>query len=121
MKMLIVLMALVTVGCDVGHLRTGAAAHVLALAVALTTSAMARHATLASRFPSFLARPLMGRALGMRRLAALAGDLALLLPVHRGESAILFCHADLLHASFAAPPRDEASRSRSPYRLTSVP
>ena len=36
----------------------------------------------------------------MRRLAALARDLALLGSVHRGESAILFCHANLLITLF---------------------
>src|SRR2546421_8097917 len=57
---------------------------------------MAGHAALAARFTRFLACPLVGRALLMRGLATLAGNLALLTAVHRSESAILFCHTDLL-------------------------
>src|SRR5262245_19511824 len=58
----------------------------------LLLAAMARHPALASRFARFLAGPLVGRALLMRCLAALAGDLPLLLPVHRRKTAILFGH-----------------------------
>src|SRR6266550_1991366 len=57
---------------------------------------MAGHPALASGFARFLACPLVGRALLVRRFAAFAGDLALLRAVHRSESAILFSHTDLL-------------------------
>src|SRR5258705_10872588 len=61
----------------------------------LTAAAMTRHAALASGFARFLACPLVGRALLMGGLAALAGNLALLRAVHRSESAIFFSHTVL--------------------------
>ncbi len=61
----------------------------------LTAAAMTRHAALASGFARFLAGPLVGRALLMGGLAALAGNLALLRAVHRSESAIFFSHSVL--------------------------
>ena len=59
-------------------------------------AAMARHPALAAGFARFLARPLVRGALLVRRLAALARNLALLVAVHRSKSAILFCHRALL-------------------------
>src|SRR5439155_19277992 len=51
---------------------------------------------------SFLAGPLVSRAFLMRGLAALARDLALLVPVHRSKSAILFSHGVLPPGSASA-------------------
>src|SRR5687767_13357174 len=76
---------------------------------------MTRHSTFAAGFPCLFAGPLVSRALGVRRFAALAGNLALLLAVHRGESAILFCHTDLLCPSFRTPTAMEVACSRVPY------
>src|SRR5262245_55363643 len=75
---------------------------------------MARHASLAAGFARFFARPLVSRPFGMCGLATLAGNLALLLTVHRGESAILFCHTDLLYPLRTRPPKltEVASRPR---------
>src|SRR5205809_703890 len=64
---------------------------------------MARHSTLAAGLARLLAGPLVGRTFLMRCLAALAGNLALLETVHRGESAILFSHTDLLPHFTLAP------------------
>src|SRR6187551_2898437 len=58
---------------------------------------VARHPALAPGFAGFLARPLVRRALLVRRLASLARDLPLFGAVHRCESAILFCHRSFLH------------------------
>src|SRR2546430_7489129 len=70
------------------------AAHLAALLLLLPP--VARHAALATGLARFLARPLVRRALLVRRLSALAGDLALLVPVHRRKATIFFCHAILL-------------------------
>src|SRR5439155_20311706 len=59
-------------------------------------AAMARHAALAARFTRFFTRPLVRGALLVRRLAALARDLSLLVPVHRCKATIFFSHAILL-------------------------
>src|SRR5688572_22127146 len=64
---------------------------------------MAGHAAFAAGFTRFFAGPLVGRALLMRSLAALARNLALFGAVHRGESAILFSHTSLPE-SLACPP-----------------
>src|SRR5689334_16531441 len=46
----------------------------------------------------------MGRALGMSRLAAFAGDGPLLLGVHRGESAAAgAAHRGIVHVAFSFP------------------
>src|SRR5262249_36832323 len=66
------------------------------LALLLLLPAVARHAALAAGLARFLAGPLVRGALLMRRLAALARDLPLLVPVHRCKATILFCHAILL-------------------------
>src|SRR5215207_3725251 len=74
---------------------------------------MACHSALAAGFARFLAGPLMSGALLVRRLAALARDLSLLGAVHRGKSAILFCHTDLpdpLHAHRQMPARRRCVR-----------
>src|ERR1044071_76976 len=86
---------------------------------------MAGHSAFATGFARFLARPLVGGALRMRRLAAFARDLALLGPVHRGESAILFCHANLLihslpSAARATGPRPCAGAGPTPSRPLSA-
>src|SRR5688572_11606861 len=60
---------------------------------------MARHPTLAAGFARLLAGPLVSRPLLMGGLASLAGNLALLRAIHRGESAILFSHTDLLDST----------------------
>src|SRR5882762_9649446 len=57
---------------------------------------MARHPALTASFTRFLAGPFVSGALLMRRLAALARDLSLLVTVHRCKAAIFFCHATLL-------------------------
>src|SRR5688572_9964715 len=72
---------------------------------------MAGHAALASGLARFLARPLVRRALRVCRLPSLAGDLALLLAVHRGESAILSSHSDLLYPLRWAPPQRDGGRT----------
>src|SRR5687767_11297813 len=64
---------------------------------------MAGHAAFAAGFTRFFAGPLVGRALLVRSLAALARNLALFGAVHRGESAILFSHTSLPE-SLACPP-----------------
>src|SRR6185436_16447886 len=61
----------------------------------LLAPTMACHSPFAAGLAPFLAGPLMGGALLVRRLAALARDLPLLGAVHRGKSAILFCHSVL--------------------------
>src|SRR5688572_25361567 len=58
-----------------------AAARLVALLLLL--AAMARHPAFAARLPRFLTRPLVRGALLMRGLATLAGNLALLAPIHR--------------------------------------
>ena len=78
----------------------------------LLASPMARHTTLAAGFARFFAGPLMGRPFRVRGLATLAGNLALLLSVHRGESAILFCHTDLLYPSETPTAMEVASTAR---------
>ena len=67
----------------------------LPLFLLLLLPPMARHPALAARLACLFARPLVGRALLMRGFAALAGDLALLTPIHRRKSAIFFCHVTL--------------------------
>src|SRR5262249_16805586 len=64
---------------------------------------MARHPALASRLARFFARPLVRRSFLMRRLPALAGDLALLAPIHRRKSPILFGHFPLRAHPSATP------------------
>ena len=71
---------------------------------------MARHTTLAAGITRFLAGPLVGRALLMGCLAALAGNLALLHAVHRSETTILFSHTDLLPQSTLKDPLLPAAR-----------
>lgn len=61
----------------------------------LAASTMTRNAPFAPRVPRLFARPLVGRALLMRRLAPLAGDLPLLASIHRRESAIFLRHGFL--------------------------
>src|SRR5688572_4695977 len=73
-----------------------AAALLTGLSALLLLPAMARHSALPPRFARFLARPLVGRALLMRGLAALTRDLFLLVPVHRCKSAVLFRQGCLL-------------------------
>ncbi|ADJ63760.1 hypothetical protein Hsero_2261 [Herbaspirillum seropedicae SmR1] len=51
-------------------------------------AAMAVETTLAAGFTGFGRGELVGSALGVGRLAAHAGDLALFLPIHGGEAAI---------------------------------
>jgi len=58
----------------------------------LAAAAMAGDSSLSPGVARFLARPLVGRALLMRSLAALTGDLALLGAVHRSESTIFLGH-----------------------------
>src|SRR5438045_5597528 len=70
------------------------AAHLAALLLLLPS--VARHAALAAGLARFLARPLVRGAFLVRRLAAFARDLSLLVPVHRRKAAIFFCHAFLL-------------------------
>jgi hypothetical protein len=53
---------------------------------------MARQSALATRCLRFLARPLVRGALLMRGATALAGDLALLVAIHRREATILDSH-----------------------------
>src|SRR5688500_4985843 len=99
------------------HLRrlvAGAAARLIHHLLAAT---MAGHAALAAGLTCFLAGPLVGRALLMRSLAALACDLALLGAVHRGESAILFSHT-FLPDSLASPPHTPARRTPVPFQAS---
>src|SRR4051812_30680439 len=88
---------------------------------------MACHSALAAGLARFLAGPLVGGPLLVRRLAALARDLALLGAVHRGKSAILFCHTDLpdplharrlipAHRRFPRPPPVPCGRLRASMR-----
>lgn len=60
-------------------------------ACGLTTrlALMTQHTALAARLPRFFFRPLMRGALRVRSPAALPGDLALLVWVHRRKSALL--------------------------------
>src|SRR5258708_13238970 len=62
----------------------------------LLLAAMAGHSTLAARLARFFAGPLVRSALLMRSFPALAGDVALLVPVLRSKAAIFFCHHTLL-------------------------
>jgi hypothetical protein len=78
---------------------------------------MARHASLAACFTRFLTRPLVSRAFRMRGLAPFAGNLTLLLTVHRGESAILFSHAHLPLSSRGANERRREARPAATYGL----
>src|SRR5688572_9461812 len=74
----------------------GALAHVTAHRLAalrlLTLPAITRDAALAVGFTRFFTRPLVRSALLMCGFTAFAGDLPLLVPIHRCESAILFGH-----------------------------
>src|SRR6476620_198000 len=84
---------------------------------------MTRHPALASGFSRFLACPLVGRALLMGGLATLTGNFALLRAVHRGESAILFSHTNLLPPLTARLDSLRslcASRSNAGFRVRTV-
>src|SRR5688572_25262948 len=89
-------LALIVAAGALGHIGRPEIRGHAALLVAFLAPPMARHAALAAGLARFFAGPLMGRALLMRCLATLAGNLALLGAVHRRESAILFSHTDLL-------------------------
>src|SRR4029079_17010556 len=90
------LLVLVAVLRRAGHLGVALALRRLTRGVRpLPTATMACHSALAAGLARFIAGPLVGSTLLMRCLAALARDLPLLGAVHRGESAILFCHSDL--------------------------
>ena len=68
---------------------------------------MARDAAFAAGRARFFLRPFVSRAFFVGDPAALARDLTLLLSVHRGKSAIRYCHRTLLHvlcAQFRAVP-----------------
>ena len=62
----------------------------------LLAEAMTRDAALAARRPSLFPGPFVSGALFMGHPTALAGDLTLLLSIHRGKPAILYCHRTLL-------------------------
>src|SRR5690242_10355038 len=64
----------------------------LAAARRLLFATTARRAALAAGRARFLAGPLVGGSLLVCRPAALAGDLALFVSIHRGKTAILFRH-----------------------------
>lgn len=73
---------------------------------ALATATMAHHSALASGLTSLLGGPLVGGALGVGSLTALAGDFALLGSIHRGEPSTFLvvcglCHSVLLWADMA--------------------
>ena len=86
---------------------------------------VAGESAFAAGVPGLLARPLMGRALLMRRLAALAGNLTLLGPIHRRKSAVFLGHC----GSSSRPVNGGNSFSRlgalpcraSPSSATAVP
>jgi len=61
----------------------------------LHTTTMAGHAALAAGRTGFITRPLVRRTFFMRGFAALAGNLALLVTIHRSETAIFLTHDDL--------------------------
>jgi len=89
----------------------------VATALLLLLPPMARHAAFAAGLARFLRRPLVRGALLVRRLAALARDLALLVPVHRCKATILFSHATLLALPFVPNTRaatDVPRKSRKP-------
>src|SRR5713101_5771380 len=65
--------------------------------------AMARHSALAACLACLVGRPFVRRALLVRGSATLAGDLALFVPIHRREAAILFGHRTLLPWVILAP------------------
>jgi hypothetical protein len=54
--------------------------------------AMTGHSAFASRLARFLACPLVRRPFLVRCLASLARDVALLVPIHRRKTSILFGH-----------------------------
>src|SRR5258708_1119804 len=58
----------------------------------LTAALVAGDPALATRVTRLFTRPLVRSALLMRGLAALAGDLALLSPIHRRKSSVFFRH-----------------------------
>src|SRR5262245_62816260 len=74
-------------GAGLGRIRRPAAALLLLL------PPVARHAALAAGLARLLRRPLVRGALLVRRLAAFARDLSLLVPIHRRKATILFSHA----------------------------
>src|SRR5688572_24096048 len=76
----------------------------------LLAATMARHSTLTAGFARLLAGPLVGRPLLVGRFATLAGNLALLHAIHRGESAILFSHTTLPLIHSASSPRATSRR-----------
>jgi hypothetical protein len=57
--------------------------------------AMACHSAFAARLARLLGGPLVGRPFLVCRFAALAGNIALLMSVHRSKSAIFFRHRAL--------------------------
>jgi len=61
---------------------------------------MARHAAFAAGLARLFSRPLVRRALLVRRFAALAGNLALFPSIHRREAAVFFGHGE---SSWADP------------------
>src|SRR6185369_16629031 len=63
----------------------------------LLRESVARDAALAAGRARFFLRPFVSRAFFVGDPAALARDLTLLLSVHRGKSAIRYCHRTLLH------------------------
>jgi hypothetical protein len=68
-------------------------------AASLLLAPTARRPAFAARLPRFFARPLVRRALLVGRPATLAGNLALLIAIHRGKTAIFFRHDYLLATS----------------------
>ena len=75
------------------------------LLLLLLCEAVARHAALAAGRARFFFRPFVSGTLFVGDPTALAGDLTLLLSVHRGKSAIRYCHRTLLHVLCAQLPR----------------
>ena len=87
----------VATGGAVGALvRSRPLALLLGPALLLLFAAMARHPALAAGLTRFLTRPLVRRPFLVSGLAALAGDLALFVSIHRSKSAIFLGHRCLL-------------------------
>src|SRR5258705_9894023 len=63
-----------------------------ALTLLLLLAPVTCHPAFSSRFTSFLARPLVSRALLVRRFSAFARDFPLFGSIHRSKSTVLFCH-----------------------------
>jgi hypothetical protein len=72
--------------------RSGTSFHLFSERCCLATLVSGK-ATLATGCAGFFTTPLMGATLLVRNLASLAGNLALLLAIHRREPSIFFAHS----------------------------